>query len=37
MPFAQNPSILRSSSARAAVTPKLTPAASEPGTGAILT
>ena len=36
MPFAQKPSILRSSSALAAVTPKLTPAPSAPGTGAIV-
>src|SRR3979490_290643 len=37
MPLAQKPSILRSSMARAAVTPKLTPAPCMPGTGAILT
>src|SRR6266849_2444033 len=37
MPFAQKPSILRSSSAFAAVTPKLTPAPTAPGTGAMLT
>src|SRR6516162_7551568 len=37
MPLAQKPSILRSSSAFAAVTPKLTPAPCAPGTGAIFT
>ena len=37
MPFAQKPSIFLSSSAFAAVTPKFTPAASAPGTGAIFT
>src|SRR5262245_58394922 len=37
MPLAQNPSILPSSSALAAVTPKLMPAPCAPGTGAIVT
>ena len=37
MPLAQKPSILRSASACAAVTPKLTPAPCAPGTGAMVT